>query len=123
DQLSRGGAAGLEIVGQGGKRRGLTHVKFSPSWPGLSRPSTSSFYGQDVDARHKAGHDELWIKIAVNVEIEQRRAQRFAVRVERQRPRHAATERLVHDKIQCRDIGQLVAHYVAFDYASKMRLD
>jgi acyl-CoA synthetase (NDP forming) len=29
----------------------------SPSWPGSSRPSTSSF-GQDVDARHKAGHDE-----------------------------------------------------------------
>jgi len=26
------------------------------SWPGLSRPSTSSFK-QDVDARHKAGHD------------------------------------------------------------------
>src|SRR4051812_31326970 len=33
----------------------------STSWPGLSRPSTTfmlhSF--QDVDARHKAGHDEL----------------------------------------------------------------
>jgi hypothetical protein len=33
-----------------------------PSWPGLSRPSTSSFVAasrkQDVDARHKAGHDE-----------------------------------------------------------------
>src|SRR5689334_9003931 len=29
------------------------------SWPGLSRPSTSSGKGkQDVDARHKAGHDE-----------------------------------------------------------------
>ncbi len=29
------------------------------SWPGLSRPSTSSsqHYRQDVDARHKAGHD------------------------------------------------------------------
>jgi len=28
---------------------------------GLSRPSTSYFInrGQDVDARHKAGHDEL----------------------------------------------------------------
>src|SRR5581483_8020960 len=31
----------------------------SPSWPGLSRPSTS-FLGvlKDVDARHKAGHDD-----------------------------------------------------------------
>src|SRR5215831_15592202 len=29
----------------------------APSWPGLSRPSTSSTR-QDVDARHKAGHDE-----------------------------------------------------------------
>ncbi|HEY7997281.1 MAG TPA: glycosyltransferase family 87 protein [Pseudolabrys sp.] len=30
----------------------------NPSWPGLSRPSTPSFAAQqDVDARHKAGHD------------------------------------------------------------------
>ena len=31
------------------------------SWPGLTRPSTSSLLmcGQDVDARHKAGHDEV----------------------------------------------------------------
>src|SRR5436305_851916 len=30
-----------------------------PSWPGLSRPSTSSLRhgSEDVDARHKAGHD------------------------------------------------------------------
>jgi len=30
------------------------------SWPGLSRPSTSLAWQQkkDVDARHKAGHDE-----------------------------------------------------------------
>ena len=29
-----------------------------PSWPGLARPSTSSFRAtKDVDARHKAGHD------------------------------------------------------------------
>ena len=27
------------------------------SWPGSSRPSTSSSWGKDVDARHKAGHD------------------------------------------------------------------
>src|SRR6266550_6501735 len=30
-----------------------------PSWPGLSRPSMSFLHTkQDVDARHKAGHDE-----------------------------------------------------------------
>jgi hypothetical protein len=30
-----------------------------PSWPGLSRPSTSVFARfEDVDARHKAGHDD-----------------------------------------------------------------
>ena len=30
------------------------------SWPGLSRPSTSlRYFKEDVDARHKAGHDEL----------------------------------------------------------------
>src|SRR5215470_13805536 len=30
------------------------------SWPGLTRPSTSFWYAEkkDVDARHKAGHDE-----------------------------------------------------------------
>ncbi len=28
-----------------------------PSWPGLSRPSTSCWQEEDVDARHKAGHD------------------------------------------------------------------
>jgi hypothetical protein len=33
------------------------------SWPGLSRPSTSLLLqrSQDVDARHKAGHDEIGI--------------------------------------------------------------
>jgi penicillin-binding protein 1C len=38
---------------------GRTHI--SPSWPGLSRPSTSSLSKKtDVDARDKPGHDELW---------------------------------------------------------------
>ncbi|WP_137045915.1 glycosyltransferase family 87 protein [Pseudolabrys sp. FHR47] len=47
----------------------------TPSWPGLSRPSTSSFAEppQGVDARHKAGHDEgevlerekLWLLLAI----------------------------------------------------------
>jgi hypothetical protein len=32
---------------------------FFSSWPGLSRPSTSFFrdWKENVDARHKAGHD------------------------------------------------------------------
>src|SRR5262249_30428065 len=37
----------------------LAH-KFAPSWPGLSRPSTSFLIGmtkEDVDARDKRGHD------------------------------------------------------------------
>jgi hypothetical protein len=38
---------------------GRFSVKAQPSWPGLSRPSTSPPFNapQDVDARHKAGHD------------------------------------------------------------------
>jgi error-prone DNA polymerase len=38
----------------------LTRYSLTPSWPGLSRPSTPFFVEtpQDVDARHKAGHDE-----------------------------------------------------------------
>jgi hypothetical protein len=28
------------------------------SWPGLTRPSVAAEPGKDVDARHKAGHDE-----------------------------------------------------------------
>jgi hypothetical protein len=28
-----------------------------PSWPDLFRPSTTFSIKQDVDARHKAGHD------------------------------------------------------------------
>src|SRR6185437_16503364 len=45
--------------GGGGETRdeALTHPS---SWPGLSRPSTSLMprEKQNVDARHKAGHDE-----------------------------------------------------------------
>jgi hypothetical protein len=35
-------------------------LKLISSWPGLSRPSTSFLprESKDVDARHKAGHDE-----------------------------------------------------------------
>jgi hypothetical protein len=37
----------------------LLPLTLPPSWPGLSRPSMTSFCGRkDVDARHKAGHDD-----------------------------------------------------------------
>jgi hypothetical protein len=35
----------------------VTLIRINPSWPGLSRPSTSLLKKKDVDARHKAGHD------------------------------------------------------------------
>src|ERR1700730_2149129 len=54
-------------------------------------------------------------------EVEQRGAQRLTVRVERQRTRHAAPERLVHHKIQRRDVRQLITHHAAFDNAGEMR--
>ena len=62
------------------------------------------------------------VRPGLDVEIEQRRAQRFAVRIERQRPRHAAAERLVHDEIQRRQIGQFIANHLALDNAGEMRL-
>jgi hypothetical protein len=31
---------------------------FHPSWPGLTRPSTTFSPAEDVDARDKPGHDE-----------------------------------------------------------------
>src|SRR5581483_9436499 len=35
----------------------LSVATATASWPGLSRPSTPCTQGEDVDARHKAGHD------------------------------------------------------------------
>src|SRR6266850_4390750 len=35
----------------------VSSCSFLSSWPGLSRPSTIFPIKQDVDARHKAGHD------------------------------------------------------------------
>src|SRR6478609_3573348 len=64
----------------------------------------------------------LVVRTGLNVEIEQRRAQRFAVSVERQRPRHAAAERLGHDEIQRRQIGKFIADHLTLHNAGKMRL-
>src|SRR5258708_33684182 len=44
------------------------------------------------------------------------------MRVERQRPRDAAAERLGHHEVQRGDVGQLIAHHLAFDHAGEMRL-
>src|SRR6202012_392750 len=45
------------LASGGGRGEGLS----VSSWPGLSRPSTSmpATQEEDVDPRHKAGHDEL----------------------------------------------------------------
>ncbi|MGZ5584988.1 MAG: AMP-binding protein, partial [Usitatibacter sp.] len=45
---------------------GLETPHETPSWPGLSRPSTSLARGEDVDARDKRGHDEQDIKTDPN---------------------------------------------------------
>src|SRR5262245_49974454 len=49
------GPAQLQVI-----RALLVIDALSASWPGLSRPSTTSFHmrKQDVDARDKRGHDE-----------------------------------------------------------------
>src|SRR6266404_4525581 len=59
----------------------------------------------------------------LDLQIEQRGAQGFAVGVERQRPCYATAERLGHHKIQRGNVGQLIAHHLAFDNAGKMRFD
>src|SRR3954454_17672445 len=56
-------------------------------------------------------------------QLQQRGTQRLAMRVERQRPRDAAAQRARHDEIQRGDVGQFIAHYLAFDHAGKMRFD
>ena len=45
------------------------------------------------------------------------------MRIERQRPRHAASQRPVHHEVQRRDFGQLIADNLAFDNAGEVRLD
>src|SRR5262249_35264654 len=44
----------------------IVERRIRSSWPGLSRPSTSflNARAEDVDARHRAGHDESEISIA-----------------------------------------------------------
>ena len=58
----------------------------------------------------------------LNFHVQQRGTQRLAMRVQRQRSRDAAAERLGHHEIQRGDVGQLIAHHLAFDHAGEMRL-
>src|SRR5215470_17489049 len=58
----------------------------------------------------------------LDLEIEQRGAERLAVGVERQRARHPAAQRIAHDEIQRREGRQLITHHLAFDNAGEMRL-
>ena len=57
----------------------------------------------------------------VDIEIEQRRTQRFAVRIQRQRARHAASQRLVHHEIQRGQIGQFITNHLALNNTREMR--
>src|SRR3954454_195274 len=61
------------------------------------------------------------LSVTFNFHVQQCRTQRLAMRVERERSRHAAAERLGHDEIQGGDVGQLVARHLAFDHAGEMR--
>src|ERR1700733_57141 len=63
------------------------------------------------------------IRNGIDLQIEQGRAQRFAMRVQRQRPRHAAPQRLVHHEVERKNLGQLIADHLAFDHTGEMRLD
>src|SRR5438034_375029 len=59
----------------------------------------------------------------LDLQIEQRGAQGFAMGIERQRSRYATAERAGHHKIKRGNVGQLIAHDLAFDNAGKMRFD
>src|SRR5436305_612293 len=61
------------------------------------------------------------LSITFNFHVQQRGTQRLAVRIERERSRDAAAKRLAHDKVQRADVGQLIAHHLAFDHTCKMR--
>src|ERR1700754_928406 len=60
------------------------------------------------------------LSVTFNFHIQQRGTQRLAMRIQRQRARHAAAERLGHHEIQRGDVGQLIAHHLALDHAGKM---
>jgi membrane-bound lytic murein transglycosylase B len=51
----------LHIPGRKEQPPGQAEFVLTPhtSWPGLSRPSTTSGTSKNVDARHKAGHDGI----------------------------------------------------------------
>src|SRR5579872_945053 len=63
------------------------------------------------------------IRYRFDLQIEQGRAQRFAMRIQRQRPRHPSSQRPAQDKVESRDLRQLKAHDLAFHDAGKMRFD
>jgi len=79
DELTGGGATGFEIIGKCGKGR-VRHVVLPDYLSWLIVPGRDDF------------------------EVEQRGAQRLAVRIERKRTRHAAAERLVHHEVQRSDV-------------------
>src|SRR5580700_6443844 len=102
---------------------------------GIARPAGTRWYGRLRDHRpmRPASGCSAWfcrlndrlfmVRNGFDLQIEQRRAQRFAMRVKRKRPRHPTGQRAGHDKIQRRYVGQLIADNLAFDNTGKMRLD
>src|ERR1017187_659531 len=92
----------------------------------LSRSSASAasvgMFGMAFSA--SSLFDRLFtVRSGVDLQIEQCRAQGFAVGIERQRPRHAAAERLAHHEIQRGNVGELIADNLAFDNTGKMCSD
>src|SRR5579871_2196718 len=61
------------------------------------------------------------IRNRIDLQIEQGRAQRFAMRIQRERARHATPQRPAHHEVQRKNFGQLVADDLAFDDAGEMR--
>src|ERR1700732_2854380 len=61
------------------------------------------------------------VRSGLDLQIEQRGAERLAVSIERERPCHAAAERAGHHEIQRRNVGQLIADNLALDNTCKMR--
>src|SRR5215471_9462195 len=58
----------------------------------------------------------------LDFQIQQQRAERLSVRIERKRPRHAAAERVRHHEIERADTRQLVARHVTLYDIAKQRL-
>src|SRR5882757_5167414 len=85
-------------------------------WFGMDVLTFSMEAGGGGRLRHEIDIAE----IVLDFQVEQRGAERLAMRVQRQRPGHAAAERLLHHEIQRAEIGQFITGHIAGDDAGKM---